>query len=315
MATRFIEIARDGARLSLRNRCIVVQRRSPAGADLPEAIVPAAELSCVVLAHPQVSITHPAMSALMQAGCPLVVSDDSQMPVGVMLPLAANSLQTQRIRAQLTAPLPLRKRLWKLVVQAKVRAQAEALSLARPGTASAHLRALADKIRSGDPANIEAQAAAYYWPLLMGDDFRRRFDAPDQNRLLNYGYAIVRAAVARAIVAHGLHPSVGLHHKARGNAFVLADDLMEPYRPLVDDQVREIAGIHGIDAPLDTRNKMRLIELLDLRLDESGPGTPMRTVRDHISTTVFSLCRAFLAGKGPEQSRATLFYPRGLWAS
>lgn len=310
---RFIEIAREPARLALRNGCVVVQRRTPEGGELPEVVVPVGELASVVLAHPQASITHPAMAAMMAAGCSLIISDAELRPAGMMIPLVGGVLQTQRMLAQVAAPLPLRKRLWKQIVQVKVRSQAATLENLRPEFGDGGLRDLAAKVRSGDPANIEGQAAARYWPLLMAEDFRRRFDAPDQNRLLNYGYAVLRAAVARAVVAVGLHPSLGLHHKARTNPFCLADDLMEPYRPLIDAEVAKIAGETGGDTPLDGPTKARLIELLDLRMDEAGAGTPMRPVCDHIGRTAWSLSEAFMKARRADRESPTLFYPKGLW--
>jgi CRISPR-associated protein Cas1 len=303
---RFIEIASSPARLSLRTGLIVVTRENQ-----PEVTVPVGELSCVVLAHPQAGITQPAMAALMAAGCPIIICDGHLLPTGMMLPLASNTLQTQRMLAQAAAPRPVAKRLWQQVVRAKVRSQAAVLQGLHGDDGG--LAALAETVRSGDPMNIEAQAASRYWPLLFRDpDFRRRFDAPDQNRLLNYGYAVLRAAVARAICASGLHPTIGIHHHHRENPFCLADDLMEPYRPLVDGEVYKIAGEMGKDVPLSSAVKARLIELLDLRIDSSGPGSPLRTVSDHIADTAFSVADAFISVEGRDAASVRIFYPKGL---
>lgn len=310
-ANRHIEIAQHPAKLSLRNGCIVITRETEPGSGVPiEMDVPVGELSCVVLAHAQVYLTQPAMAALMAAGCPLIVCDSAFMPTGMMLPLHANTLQTQRMLAQAATPRPVRKRLWQQIVRWKVRSQARVLAVVNGDDAG--LFALAETVRSGDPMNIEAQAAARYWPLLFRDtqqsEFRRRFDAPDQNRLLNYGYAVLRASVARSICGAGLHPTLGLHHHHRENPFCLADDLMEPYRPIIDGEVHAIVGEWGADAPLNPETKKRLIELLDLRLDENGPGTPLRTVADHISKTAFTLSEAFAQG----EASGRVFYPKGL---
>lgn len=165
---------------------------------------------------------------------------------------------------------------------------------------------LARTVRSGDPMNVEAQAAQRYWPMLFDDpDFLRRRFAPDQNRLLNYGYAVLRAAVGRAIVASGMHPSLGVHHHGRENPFCPADDLMEPYRPLIDDMVVRIVGEWGHDAPLDGHAKERLVGALHERLDHDGE---WRTVFDWIARSAASLARILCR----EESGERLFFPEGL---
>lgn len=154
----------------------------------------------------------------------------------MMLPLNANVLQSQRLAAQASAPLPLKKQLWKQIVRREILAQGELLAELRDGDHD--LSELARAVRSGDPDNREAVAARRYWPVLFEDpNFHRRFDAPDANRLLNYGYAVLRAAMGRAMCGAGLHPALGLHHHHRENPFCLADDLMEPCRPLIDAAV------------------------------------------------------------------------------
>ncbi|MGP1346378.1 MAG: type II CRISPR-associated endonuclease Cas1 [Phycisphaerales bacterium] len=271
--------------------------------DEPDAFVPLAEVAVVVLGHARITCSGAALAGVMRHGGSVVVCDDGHTPVGMMLPLGANALQTQRIRAQLDASLPLRKRLWKGIVQDKIRAQAHTLEL-HAGT-DAGLRALASRVQSGDRQNAESTAAQRYWPLLFGDPmFRRRREAPDQNRLLNYGYAVVRAAVGRAICAAGLHASVALHHRHRENAWALADDLIEPYRTLVDDEVAEIVGSFGGDVALDPVIKRRLIGVLHERI-WGGPGES-RTALDWIGRTAASLAAAF-AGEADR-----VFYPEGL---
>lgn len=304
---RFIEIARDPARLSLRHGCLIVQRDGVA-----EVSVALFELSAVVLAHPQCTITHPAMAALMDAGVPMLVCDASFLPCGMMLPINANTLQTQRMIAQASASLPLRKRLWKQIVQAKVQAQAAALEGLHQDDGG--LRTLARSVKSGDPKNVEATAAQRYWPLLFRDpEFRRRLDADDQNRLLNYGYAILRAAVGRAACAAGLNPSIGLHHRSRGNAFCLADDLVEPYRPLVDGEVAAMVSVSGRDCPLEATAKERLVALLDLRLQVAVGSGDTAPVNECMGRTAFSLAAALggvRSDKGGDGMR--VFYPLGL---
>lgn len=166
------------------------------------------------------------------------------------------------------------------------------------------LEELARQVRSGDRENLEGQAAQRYWPLLFPETiFRRRFDADDQNRLLNYGYAVLRSAVGRAICAAGLHPSLGIHHHSRTNSWCLADDLMEPYRPVVDSEVVRIVGEWGPDAPLDRSNKQRLIGILHQRLEHDGES---RTCLDWISRSASSLAGVYLG------TRQRLVFPKGL---
>lgn len=191
------------------------------------------------------------------------------------------------------------KQLWRLIVIAKVRAQASLLEARGVREADA-LHFLARRVRSGDPDNIEAQAARRYWPLLMGEGFRRDRDAADVNALLNYGYAVVRATVARAVVAAGLHPTIGIHHANRGNAFALADDLVEPFRPLVDALALQMQreGVVALD-PLSKRRFARLIAF-DLRI--AGEASPLSVAAAKLAQ---SLARSFETGT----SNLALFDP------
>lgn len=175
-------------------------------------------------------------------------------------------MQGARMRAQWQAKAPLLKQAWKQVVVAKIAMQAATLDAV--GQPSAPLQMMARKVQSGDPTNVEAQAARHYWPRLMGPDFRRDTGQGDENALLNYGYTVLRAATSRAVVAAGLHPTIGLFHANRGNAFALADDLMEPFRPLVDLCVHRIVQDNG--AQVDTTAKQALARLIatDLPLGE-----------------------------------------------
>jgi len=253
---RILDISESGARLSLRHRQLVIDRYE-AGAQT----VPIAELAVVVLAHPQVSITQPVLAALAEHGGVLIACDGRRLPTGMYLPLQSHYVQTERMAAQAAASAPLRKRLWRQIVRAKIRAQADVLTELR-GT-DAGLAALVPKVRSGDTGNVEAQAARRYWSVLFpGIDFRRDADAPDQNQLLNYGYAVLRAIVARAICAAGLHPSLGLHHHNRYNAFCLADDLLEPFRPVVDRIVAQYVDREGRPADFEPSARREILTAL-----------------------------------------------------
>ena len=172
---------------------------------------------------------------LSERAVPVVLCAANHAPVACVWPLQGNHLQGRRLNAQVDASRPLAKRIWRDIVVAKIRMQGAVL--ASVGAEAGAFDRLARKVRSGDPDNVEAQAARRYWQAFMGSDFRRDQDGEGVNALLNYGYTVLRAIISRAICAAGLHPSIGLHHSNRANAFALADDLMEPYRPIIDRAV------------------------------------------------------------------------------
>lgn len=196
------------------------------------------DVEAVLVASPGVVWSNTALAELAARQVPVMVLGHDFNPVAVMLPLNGHFQQAHRIRAQADASLPFRKQAWATLVRHKITAQAEALE--RVNEPSERLRRLATVVRSGDPDNREAQAAQVYWPLMMDKAFRRNRDAAGANALLNYGYAVLRAATTRAIVAAGLHPSLSVHHRSGGDALVLADDMMEPFRPTIDLTVRRL---------------------------------------------------------------------------
>jgi len=284
MTERIIDISDQPARLHVNLERLMIERD---GAE-PEAI-PLADVAVLVVSHPQVTYTHAVLSGLAAAGAAFITCDQRRMPVGMLLPLAGHSVQAERFALQAQAAEPTKKRLWQQVVRAKLSAQARLLSDLR-GT-DLGLAAMARRVRSGDPDNLEAQASARYWPALFPDPtFRRNVDGEDQNRLLNYGYAVLRAIVARAICASGLHPSLGIHHHNRYDAFCLADDLMEPFRPLVDRAVVRYTEARGPDAPLDRQAKAALLEALTGRLTLKGES---RTPFDVAARAAASLAAVF----------------------
>lgn len=197
-------------------------------------------------------------------------------------------MQNARMRAQWGAGQPLIKQAWKQIVIAKIRMQAAAL--AAIGQPPAPLEMIARNVQSGDSGNAEAQAARAYWPMMMGKGFRRDTDLPDINALLNYGYTVLRAATTRAVVAAGLHPTIGLFHSNRSNAFALADDLMEPFRPLVDLTARAIAQADG--AEVSPQAKRRMAELIALDLPLTGETSPVSVA---LSRLAVSLAQSFEA--------------------
>jgi len=209
----------------------------------------------------------------------------------MLLPLAGNSVQTERFAAQLNLTQPARKQLWQQIAKAKVKAQGRFLSRIRGNDFG--LENMAGKVRSGDATNIEGYAARRYWSALFGVDFRRLPGADNGiNRLLNYGYAVMRGYISRHICAAGLHPSIGLHHHNRYNPFCLADDLIEPYRPIIDAIVYDIVEKLGADTPLDKNAKKIFFgELSDLRLRINKED---RVISDSAAITAQSLMKICL---------------------
>ena len=255
----------------------------------PEKYIPLADIAVVVVLHPNVSYSQAVLSGLMQAGGAFVCCGANRLPNGLLLPLADNGTQSERFTAQAEASKPVCKRLWKQITKAKIDAQATALEVVR-GT-DCGLRSLLPLVKSGDSTNIEARAARRYWLRLFADrGFRRNPELEDENELLNYGYAVVRAIVGRAICAAGMHPTIGLHHHNRYNAFCLADDLMEPLRPVVDVAVWRLVVQERV-AELTPPSKRKLIAAIHARYAVSGE---QRQLFDVASRMASSLSQVFL---------------------
>ncbi len=227
----------------------------------PTRTIPIEDIGIVILDHRQVTITQGLLEALLANNCAVITCDSKRMPTGLLLPLAGNTIQTERFRSQIEASLPLKKQLWQQTIEAKIRNQAAMLKYV---TGSDHPNMLkwADSVRSGDTDNLEGRAAVYYWKTVFPEDpsFVRQQEAEGVNTLLNYGYAILRAMVARALVSSGLLPTLGIHHHNRYNAYCLADDIMEPYRPYVDQLVIDSLN-EGIAPEINTDNKIKLLNL------------------------------------------------------
>jgi CRISPR-associated protein Cas1 len=234
MTNRIVEISDQVAGLKISNRLLEISLQS--GQKL--TVVPT-DISVLLLSTPHVRLSQAVLSSVTEAGGFVVVVNNRFLPSGMLLPLDAHSTQSEIMRVQVEAGLPLKKRLWKQIVQQKIIAQGHLLQKLHGDDSG--LFSLAERVRSGDSENIEARASRKYWQKIFKNSrFIRDRGAEDQNMLLNYGYTVLRACVARAICAAGLHPSFGLHHHNRYNAFCLADDLMEPFRPLVDLVVVEM---------------------------------------------------------------------------
>ncbi|MCE9557276.1 MAG: type II CRISPR-associated endonuclease Cas1 [Planctomycetes bacterium] len=267
MIKRTVEISREPAHLSVRLDQLLISRDGQVVGQ-----VPCEDLGVLLVDQPSTTYTHGVLTALAESEAVLVVCGRNHLPAAVLLPLSDHSQVVWRVGDQLAASKPRCKRLWKQLVQAKIRAQA--LNLPADSPPRNKLLDLAAQVRSGDPSNIEAQAARVYWLHWLGDEpFRRDQDRDGLNSLLNYGYAVMRAAVARALVAGGLFPAIGLFHSNRGNAFCLADDLVEPLRPLVDAQVRELHR-RGYDE-LTRECKAELLKLLAMPVRIKGKRGPL----------------------------------------
>lgn len=310
MTNRILDLSTRPAYLRTENQQLVIMSRTPEPGESAEEdaerarplSVPLSDIAVIVLAHAQITCSTGALAGLLRCGGAAVVCDRDHLPVGMLLPIAGHSTQAERFAAQAAAPAPTKKRLWQQIVRRKIAAQADTLVALRETDGG--LRELIPRVRSGDPENVEAQAAQRYWPLLFDDPaFRRRREAPDANRLLNYDYAVLRAIAARAICAAGLHPSLGVHHHNRYDAYCLADDLMEPFRPLVDEAVVACIGMYGADASLNPAVKRALLEPLTGLYRGGGEA---RTLFDWISRSAASLARVFMG----ESDRLEL--PEGL---
>ncbi|MHA1538426.1 MAG: type II CRISPR-associated endonuclease Cas1 [Alphaproteobacteria bacterium] len=281
MIGRVVEIAEDGRHLSLHRGFMVV---SAEGGEVGR--VPLDDVAVLLANGHGLSYSNNLLLALAERGASVVLCGRNRHPAAWLWPLAGNYEQSGRMLAQSEAPRPLMKRLWQALVVAKIHNQAAVLDLV--GKPGAGVRALASRVRSGDPRNLEAQAARRYWPLLMGPEFRRERKEPGINALLNYGYTVLRAGVARAVAAAGLHPSLGIHHVTRTDPLILAADLMEPFRPLVDLAVVRLAG--GEEPALDRDAKAALAGVLLADMQTARGTTPLITCLERLA---YSLAMAY----------------------
>ncbi|MBO5699022.1 MAG: type II CRISPR-associated endonuclease Cas1 [Bacteroidaceae bacterium] len=255
-----------------------------------EVTKPIEDIGVVVLDNKRITITTGAMGALLDNNCALITCDDRGMPIGMMLPLCGNTTQNERFRQQLDASLPLKKQLWQQTVQCKINNQAAVLNACR-GTEVACMRKWASDVRSGDADNQEGRAAAYYWRNLFGqhvEGFTRDREGIPPNNLLNYGYAILRAIIARALVSSGLLPTLGIHHHNRYNAYCLADDIMEPYRPYIDEHVFRLIERKGLpDAELTREWKMEMLAIPTLEVVIGGKRSPLMVAATQTTASLY----------------------------
>ena len=285
---RVVDIATDGRHLSAhRGFLLVSEDRSEVGR------VPLDDVAALIVHAHGVTWTTNLVVALAERGAPMVLCGANHAPVAVCLPLDGHHGQNARMRAQWEAGRPLAKQLWRAIVVSKIRWQAAVLEA--HGHQATAFDLLARRVRSGDPDNVEAQAARRYWPLLLGKDFRRDRGAGDINGLLNYGYTVMRSLCARAVVAAGIHPSIGVHHANRGNPFALADDLVEPFRPLVDALAVKIGARDGVEVTAGAKRAFAGLIALDLP-GEAGT----TTIANAAARAAQSLARCFESGRAED---------------
>lgn len=283
------------AYLSLKNSQLVIKLPEvETNSSLPESFraetiktIPIEDIGVVVLDNKRITITQGVLEALLENNCAVITCNDSHLPVGMHLPLVGNTTQTERMRYQIEASLPLKKQLWQQTIIAKIQNQAAVLKQMR-GKEVRNMLKWAREVKSGDSENLEARAAVYYWQnaFPMIENFTRSREGVSPNNLLNYGYAILRAIVARALVSSGLLTTLGIHHRNKYNAYCLADDIMEPYRPYVDKLVMQLYDKYPNCEELTKELKAELLQIPVLDVVISGKKSPLMIA---VSTTTSSL--------------------------
>lgn len=281
MSWRVIDVAEDGRHLHAQGQWVVVRHDST-----EIGRVPLVDLQSILVHAEYATYTHDLLRKLAESNIPLVVCDRTHTPTSILLPLAGHHAQAGRVRAQAAASLPIRKRLWRDIVRAKILEQARTLApIDDPGAIA--LRGLAKRIRSGDRENHEGQAARIYWPRLFGRDFRRNRVRGGINAHLNYGYTVLRSALARATVEAGLIPSLGIGHVNARNNLCLVDDLMEPFRPLVDRLVWENRG--AWKGEMQHEHRAALVGLIGGYVETEGGATNLFRVMSSLASSLVSV--------------------------
>ena len=291
MIGRVIEIASEGCHLARYRGLMTVSRDG-----VEDGRVPLDDVGVLLCNARGLTYSNDLLVELAKRGAAVVLCGSNYLPVAWVWPLEGHHIQALRMRCQLEASLPLRKRLWQATVRAKIGQQQMTLEML--GKFDGDLDELARRVRSGDPENMEAQAARRYWPLLFGPDFQRERFGEMPNPLLNYGYTVLRAATARAVAAAGLHPSLGIHHHNRYDAMCLVDDLMEPFRPAVDYAVARLVESGCAEVTPDAKRTLVGVLAADMRTERGT--TPLETCLERAAQ---SLAQSF------EDQRAALTFP------
>lgn len=278
-----------------------IQISFPKEVDRAPVTRPIEDVGIVILDHPQITISQALLSSLLENNVAILSCDEKHLPLSLMLPMHSHSTYAENLRVQLDASEPLKKSLWQQTVKEKIRNQAALL--VKAGFNVDNMKYWADKVRSGDPDNYEGRAAAFYWKNIVDDGFKRgRFeDAP--NNLLNYGYAVLRACVARALVSSGMHCAMGIHHRNKYNPYCLADDIMEPYRPLVDQLVLNTIGEFDENdlEQLSPKVKRALLVIPTIDVEIEGNKSPLMV---GVSRTTASLMECYRG------ERRKILYPK-----
>ncbi len=280
MQNRIVEIASNDVHLSVSRGFLTVAKDKEKVGQ-----VAIDDMSALVIRGHGASLSVNICSRLAQANVPVVICASNQSPASVVWPVSGHFAQGMHMQAQAVANKPLSKRLWAQLIRHKILAQADVLDAALKNAED--LRAMARRVKPGDGDNLEAQAARRYWPRLMGERFRRDRTAEGTNALLNYGYTILRAGVARSILAAGLHPSLSIHHTSRGDALRLADDLMEPFRPWIDLKVLQMMKQEDGEPPaLAPEIKAGLASVLQMDLAGPHGASPMQVCMDRMTQSL-----------------------------
>ena len=283
------------AYLSLSSRQLVIRKSESQkeGAQGENICTRAIEdIGVIVIDHPQITLTSALIAALLDNNVALITCDSHHMPTGLLLPLSGNTIQSERFQGQVSASLPLKKQLWQQTVKQKIANQSTILRQLTSAEAGC-MDKWSNDVRSGDVDNLEGRAAAYYWKNLFAqeiDHFKRGREEAAPNHLLNYGYAILRAIIARALVSSGLLPTLGIHHHNRYNAYCLADDIMEPYRPYVDAHVLVLLRQKGFQEELTQEDKAYLLQIPTLDVCVEGKRSPLLVAA---SLTTASVAKCF----------------------
>lgn len=285
----------NSAYLKMKHQQLVVQCPKT---NETKGTVPIEDMALLVLDHPQVTISSPLVGRLMEQGIALIHCDKYHLPNGLMLPLVGHSELTERWRNQLSASIPLKKQLWKQTVAAKIQNQMHLLA-----TYEQPIRPMENylgQLTSGDEQNMEGKAANHYWKYIFSDFSRDRY-GEEPNNFLNFGYAILRSIVARALVSSGMLPAQGIFHRNKYNPYCLADDIMEPYRPFVDALVLEYLEDFPTEEDLTKQAKVHLLSIATRDVEIDGKIRPLFVA---VTTTTASLYKCFTG------ERRTILYPK-----
>lgn len=286
------------AYLSLRNGQMIIKIPELEKSDVPQKMkedstitIPIEDIGVVVLDHQQITLTQGLLAHLLENNSAVITCDSNHLPIGLQLPLVGNTLQSERFREQIESSLPLKKQLWQQTIQQKIANQAAVLKKMRNAEVR-NMYAWVNEVKSGDSENVEGKAAAYYWKNAFPniENFTRGREGCPPNNLLNYGYAILRAIVARALVASGMLPTWGIHHHNKYNAYCLADDIMEPYRPYVDQMVMEMTDNGEVPTSITIEHKKTLLSIPTIDVTIAGQKSPLMVA---VSQTTSSLYKCF----------------------